>query len=60
MSKLKIHLIVVEQAPNESDPQGYYLSACGRDYFEEWTENKSVVTCKQCIKILAQEQDDEV
>jgi hypothetical protein len=38
---------------NESDPETYYsLTACGMEFYEEWTSIKEAVTCKKCIKKL--------
>jgi len=39
------------QASNESDTQGYYITACGRDGAEETTTNWKAVTCKGCLKV---------
>jgi len=50
MGKFKMHLEIVIDAPNECDPEGYSIIACGRECVEKATKDKSKVTCKQCLK----------
>lgn len=37
-------------APNESDPDGWAVSACGREYYEKGADHKASVTCKTCLR----------
>lgn len=52
MSKPKIHLEIVTQRPDESDPDGWSYILCGRVVVHKCTENISGVTCNVCLKRL--------
>lgn len=52
MSKA-IHLRVCYQTPNESDTQGDYGLACGKEYDNpRVTEYPHLVTCVRCKKAM--------
>jgi len=52
MSKHKMHFEVIEQAPSESDPDGWSYILCRRDSVESCTTNKDLVTCRICKRTL--------
>lgn len=48
--KLNIHYTTIMVRGNESVPDDEWSnSACGREYFENYSDNIKEVTCKKCI-----------
>lgn len=57
MYKPKIHLEIIEQSPNESDPEGYSYLLCGLESAMKMTTDYKFVTCKHCLKRIGQNNE---
>lgn len=54
MSKPKVHYGFWLDEPSESDPDGWEEVMCGRDDVDELSHNPGKVTCKNCLRRMAQ------
>lgn len=49
---MKTHLEVIEQPPNESDPDGWSSILCGLESSENFTTHWPSVDCCNCLKLM--------
>jgi hypothetical protein len=52
MASRKVHFIVHDVMPSESDQFGDGGTICGLDYADDATDRPAAVTCKNCLKQL--------